>query len=107
MSLASLFLLWQDTIMEELAGVLKKVWAEDTLDAGYILCTPYKATLKPYKTPVFFQKQYPLSKEKTDGIHQMIAKFLELDIICPVVSPYTIQHTHIVPITFIFLTYHH
>lgn len=68
----------------ELDYINPQVWAKDKLDIGFIPCTPYKATLKPFTNPVY-QKQYPLSQEKIEGIRPIIEFFLEQGILGPVI----------------------
>lgn len=63
------------------------VWASSGLDVGHILCTPYKARLKPGVAPVY-HKQYPLSREKEEGIAPMVEEFLKKGILKPIISPY-------------------
>lgn len=71
----------------ELDDINPQVWAKDKLDIGFITCTPYKATLKPFANLVY-QKQYPLSQEIIEGIRPIIESLFEQGILRPVISPY-------------------
>lgn len=71
----------------ELPELPEEVWATGEYDTGLISCTPYRATLKPNSSPVF-HKQYPLSKEKIEGIKPMVERFLQDGILEEVISPY-------------------
>uniref|UniRef100_A0A8C5MKW3 Gypsy retrotransposon integrase-like protein 1 n=1 Tax=Leptobrachium leishanense TaxID=445787 RepID=A0A8C5MKW3_9ANUR len=81
------FFLSPSTVPTELSS-LSDLWSQGPYDAGLISCTPYVAHVQPNAAPVY-QKQYPLSKEKVDGIRPMIEQFLADDIITPVISPYS------------------
>lgn len=63
------------------------VWAVNPLDVGFISCTPYKATFKPGALPVY-HKQYPISREKEEGIEPIVEDFLKKGILREIISPY-------------------
>lgn len=63
------------------------VWSKSSLDVGLISCTPYKAALKSWAQPVY-HKQYPISKEKEEGVAPMVERFLQLGILKETLSPY-------------------
>uniref|UniRef100_A0A673H911 ribonuclease H n=1 Tax=Sinocyclocheilus rhinocerous TaxID=307959 RepID=A0A673H911_9TELE len=72
--------------LPELIDVNPCLWAEHKDDAGLIDVRPYAATLTRH-TPVYC-KQYPLSKEKIDGIRPIIENLLAQGILIKTHSPY-------------------
>uniref|UniRef100_A0A8C5M0Y9 Gypsy retrotransposon integrase-like protein 1 n=1 Tax=Leptobrachium leishanense TaxID=445787 RepID=A0A8C5M0Y9_9ANUR len=81
------FFMTTDTLPTELRE-LDRLWSNGPYDTGLISCTPYEAILHENCQPVY-QKQYPLSKEKEDGLRPMIDQFLQDGILEPVVSPFS------------------
>ncbi|CAJ1067426.1 Hypothetical predicted protein [Xyrichtys novacula] len=63
-----------------LAAVPSKLWALHANHVGLLNVPPYQAKINPKKYPVFV-KQYPLSKEKEDGIRPVIESLLEQGVI--------------------------
>lgn len=80
------FHLFQD-FETDLMEIPAHFWTEHPTDVGFIDCTPYKATLKPNTSPIYV-KQYPLSREKEEGIAPVIQHFLENGVVKLTVSPY-------------------
>ncbi|XP_053575174.1 uncharacterized protein LOC128664361 [Bombina bombina] len=74
-------------VPEALDELKQSLWATGFNDPGFISCTPYKATLKPGAKPVYI-KQYPLSKEKEQGIAPVIKDLLSKKVIRRTLSPY-------------------
>ncbi|XP_016106185.1 endogenous retrovirus group K member 9 Pol protein-like [Sinocyclocheilus grahami] len=72
--------------LPEKGDVNPRLWAEHKDDAGLIDVRPYAATLTRH-TPVYC-KQYPLSKEKIDGIRPIIENLLAQGILNKTHSPY-------------------
>lgn len=72
--------------LPELTDVDPRLWAEHKDDAGFIDVHPYVANLLK-DTPVYC-KQYPLSKEKEDGIRPVIKQLLAQGILIHTHSPY-------------------
>lgn len=68
------------------ALVNPSLWAQSNNDTGFINIEPYKAKLATTK-PVYI-KQYPLSKEKEDGIKPIIDNFVQQGVLIPTHSPY-------------------
>ena len=64
-----------------------KIWAESKDSVGFLNCTPYRPTIRQGCLPIF-QKQYPLSEEKLNGIDPQIELFLQKGILTPVISPW-------------------
>lgn len=71
----------------ELRDVDVKLWSNGDFDTGFIDCTPYRATLKPNTLSVY-QKQYPLSRKKLDGLRPMVERFLRDGVLVEICSPY-------------------
>ena len=71
---------------QEFSGVNPQLWAEHKDDVGLIDVRPYRANLITNR-PVF-QKQYPLSKEKEEGIAPLIEQLLAQGILVRTHSPY-------------------
>ena len=61
-------------------------WATHSTDTGFIDCTPYKAVLKQGTRSVFC-KQYPLSREREEGIQHVIDCLLEQGVIVHTTQP--------------------
>ena len=72
-------------VPDYLTEIPSTFWATHSSDTGFIDCTPYKAVLKEGARPVFC-KQYPLSKEKEEGIKPLIDSLLEQGVIVPTTS---------------------
>jgi len=70
----------------EISGVNPQLWAKHKDDVGLINVQPYRANL--ITTRPVFQKQYPLSKEKEEGISPLIEQFLSQGILIRTHSPY-------------------
>ncbi|XP_044143040.1 uncharacterized protein LOC122932604 [Bufo gargarizans] len=63
------------------------IWAKCKDSVGTINCEPYRPCLKEGVMPTF-QKQYPLSEEKLEGIRPQIEKYLQMGILRKIVSPW-------------------
>ncbi|KAM9299016.1 olfactory receptor 5V1-like [Gastrophryne carolinensis] len=64
-----------------------EVWATGDYDEGFTNVTPYRAVLKKGSQPVYI-KQYPLNKEREEGIRPLIDNFLQQGLLEKAVSPY-------------------
>ena len=63
-----------------LASVPTELWALHANHVGLLNIPPYRAKINPNKYPVYV-KQYPLSKEKEDGIKPVIESLLQQGVI--------------------------
>lgn len=63
------------------------IWAKDKTSVGHLNRTPYSPTFKP-NTISHFQKHYPLTEEKLQGISPLIEEYKKEGILKEIVSPW-------------------
>lgn len=73
------------------------IWAKDKTSEGHLNRTPYSPTFKP-NTISHFQKQYPLTEEKLQGISPLIEEYKKEGILKEIVSPWNTFFIFSVPV---------